>query len=57
LPCSILYGMKTLVIIALIALTFTDMAFMLIERSSDGGVEINDVQVVSVSIKAATFVS
>jgi hypothetical protein len=49
--------MKTLVIIALIALTFTDMAFMLIERSSDGGVEINDVQVVSVSIKAATFVS
>lgn len=56
LPWSFLNISKSILVVALIVLTFIDMTLMLMERS-DGEIDIYDVQIVSVSVKAAAFVS
>jgi len=56
IPWSLLNLSKSLILFLLICLQFTDLAMMLDARGSDIAV-IYDVQIVSVSVKAATFVS
>lgn len=56
IPMSFLNVSKSIIIISLICLTFIDLAMMLIVRS-DEVVDIYNVQIVSVSVKGATFVS
>lgn len=57
IPWSFLNISKSIVLFLLICLTFYDMAMILSLWSNDEGIVIYDVQVVSVSVKAATFVS
>jgi ATP-binding cassette, subfamily C (CFTR/MRP), member 1 len=54
IPWGFLNLSRALVLVSLICLTFIDLSMMLSMR--DGG-EIYDVQIVSVSVKAGTFVS
>jgi ATP-binding cassette, subfamily C (CFTR/MRP), member 1 len=56
IPWSFLNVSKTLLIVLLICLSFADLSMMLSEKN-DGDVDIYDVQIVSISIKATTFVS
>lgn len=56
IPWSFLNVSKSLVLVSLICLTFIDLSMMLSVRSDDA-VDIYNVQIVSVSVKAGTFVS
>lgn len=56
IPWGLLNLSKSLVLLLLICLTFYDLSMMLSVRS-EGEIDIYDVQIVSASIKAATFVS
>lgn len=56
IPWSFLNLSKMLLVILLIALSITDLIFMLDARGSDE-TTIYNVQIVSVSLKIATFVS
>jgi hypothetical protein len=56
IPWSLLNLSKSLALLLLISLTFYDLAMMLSVRS-EPDIDIYDVQVVSVSVKAGTFVS
>lgn len=56
IPWSILNVSKSLVLLLLISLSFYDLAMMLSVRS-EAGIDIYDVQIVSVSVKAGSFVS
>lgn len=56
IPWSILNVSKSLVLLLLICLSFYDLAMMLSVRS-EAGIDIYDVQIVSVSVKAGSFVS
>lgn len=58
IPWSILNLSKSLVLLLLICLTFVDLSILLSSRSdTSNDIEIYNVQIVSVAIKAATFVS
>lgn len=56
IPLSFLFILKSLLLVLLISLSFIDLSMMLSLRSEED-VDIYDAQIVSVSVKAAAFVS
>lgn len=56
IPLSFLFILKSLLLVLLISLSFIDLYMMLSLRSEED-VDIYDAQIVSVSVKAAAFVS